>query len=233
MQYNLDKNRVANYFKQEDWYFKSIPELDILHASKENLSEKEITELSNLKIEFVNLVASLLESNQISLATTGKNYDEDRKPIDTIIIHHTGNSTLKALDTESYINALELLRLYAPVFKSKNRTNGIWSGHFYKDKMTFIPYHYLVYKDGTYTNPLNDNQIGWHAGDWDMNTRSIAVTFVDNLENAEPTINALETAKKIIKKYKNVKILGHSQVSSTICPGNLFNIEGGWKDKLL
>jgi len=233
MDYKIDKDRVKEYFKNKTWYYNSIPEFEILTASKDGLSENEKSILSNRKIELVNYIAELLESEQIALAQDGEDYDIDRKPIDTIVIHHSGSSSSRASNPETYINALELIMLYAPVFKSKKRDYGMWSGHFFNNKMTFIPYHYLIYKDGSFSNPLKDEYIGWHAGNWDVNTRSIAITFVDDLENREPTEMAILTARDLIKKYPNAKLVGHSEVSPTVRPGNLFNIKGGWKDKLL
>ncbi|MDO8452277.1 MAG: peptidoglycan recognition family protein [bacterium] len=190
------------------------------------------------KHEFFQFIGDLVAEGQIKLGETGDNRDEEREPIDTIVIHHTQTSPERDI---RWLNGLQLLTLYVPVFsnpgKDEEYKQPIWSSHFDENgKMLFIAYHYLVYPDGRVENPLEDREIGWHAGDWGYNKRSIGLAFVDDLTSNEPTAAALNSARNIIAKYtsKNpeIEVIGHKQIEDghTECPGVKFD---EWKDKLI
>lgn len=105
------------------------------------------------------MVVELLNSDMINLANSGKNWDEERKGINSIIIHHSG--TLPDIPI-SAINALSLIRLYAPIYSQKSNDQfglPIWSNHFYDNKITFIPYHYIIEQNGKINQILEDSQI--------------------------------------------------------------------------
>lgn len=176
------------------------------------------------------------------------NFDEDRLPIDRIVIHHTaqeGGFTLPGL------NALEFLRLYVPRFQKDDMDvrypNGtgkpIYSGHFDENgQQVFYPYHWLVNgQTGAQQRLLSDNLIGWHAGNWNMNCRSVAIAIDDDLTDHDPTPAALESAAAILAEhYRGVglsleTVIGHCAVTNTSCPGNTFDPEdgSGWHQALL
>jgi N-acetyl-anhydromuramyl-L-alanine amidase AmpD len=100
--------------------------------------------------------------------------------------------------------------------------------------MIFSAYHYLIWEDGTYKQMLEDTQIGWHSGNWEVNTSSISICFVGTYTDSNPSKESINTAKEIISKYpKDIKILGHREVyENTICPGNTFLGSKGWKKSL-
>jgi|GEM_PF-2098109 len=52
--------------------------------------------------------------------------------------------------------------------------------------MVFCAYHWLVYMDGTMERLLQDNEVGWHAGKWDVNCKSVAICLDDDFENLAP-----------------------------------------------
>jgi len=80
---------------------------------------------------------------------------------------------------------------------------------------------------------LQDEQIGWQAGNWEINCRSIAICFLDDLKEKEPTKEAIQAAQDIIQKYRGCKLLGHKEVNEkTSCPGTLFWGEDGWNNLL-
>lgn len=79
-----------------------------------------------------------------------------------------------------------------------------------------------------------DDYIGWHAGNWDVSTRSVAICIDGNFESNTPDSVVLKSIAGLINnKYKNVNsILGHNEVNkNTICPGNKFLEE--WKSTLI
>lgn len=234
MEIKLNKSSLEKYFSDPLWYMNNLPEQEYLFSGYDGMSDEEKQDKSDLKIKFIELVGELIEEGKVSVASKGPDFDEERKEIDTIIIHHTGYSSSRAQDPLKYINALDMLTIYAPQFRleaNEYYKTPMWSNHFYKNKMTFVPYHHLIWKDGKHEQVLKDEYIGWHCGNWETNCRSIAVTFIDDLEESEPTPEALESAREIIKKYKPKNLLGHREVkNTTICPGNKFL--GGWKGKL-
>ena len=83
---------------------------------------------------------------------------------------------------------------------------------------------------------LNDDEIGWHAGNWDTNCRSIAICLDNDYSKSEPTDLVLKSMTNLIKrKYPQIKarnIVGHCEINpKTECPGGSFLKE--WKPKLI
>jgi len=157
-----------------------------------------------------------------------------REKIDTIVIHHKGRTKESTLE---YIESVEMLNLYVREFITPHTDHfkkPLFSGHIYKGRQTFLAYHYIIYPDGSYENPLKDEYIGWHCGNPDYNKRSIAINIMDTLVDKEPTPKAIETTRKIIQKYQPKEILGHGEIKQNeSCPGNTFLGENGWKKKLV
>ncbi|MBU2522967.1 MAG: N-acetylmuramoyl-L-alanine amidase [Nanoarchaeota archaeon] len=182
--------------------------------------------------EIAKMVGELLRANLIAVGSEGKNHDAERKPIDTAIIHHTSTKHSAKLN---YIDALGLIRLYAKAYGDKENSEYgklIWSNHVMNGRQTFIPYHYVIMRDGTFERCLDDGMIGWHAGNWEVNCKSIAICFMDDLEDSKPTEPAMKTAISIIKKHniKSENIFGHREISDrTTCPGKKFY---DWKFEL-
>jgi N-acetyl-anhydromuramyl-L-alanine amidase AmpD len=141
------------------------------------------------------------------------------------------------------MNAVQLLNVYAPYFanptdKREKSLQGqpIWSNHFKNNKQVFYLYHWLMRMDGTFERLLDDDQIGWHAGNWDINKRSIGICLDNDYENQDPTDEVLrKLAHHIKQNYPQIKpknVIGHREArDGTICPGqNFLTI---WKPKLL
>lgn len=223
----------VDIFSDPQWYLRIENELKEFFYDYDGKRENKTQEWLDHRTEFVKMFHELLESDQIVLGNSGINWDKDRLPIDTIVIHHT--STPSDLPM-SAIDALGLIRLYAKIYSQKEEKEygkPIWSNHFYKGRLTFIAYHYIIKRDGSFEHILNDDQIAWHSGDWNYNCRSVAVCFLDDLKDTRPTDKAIQTAQEIIKKYSHCTILGHREIKpSTTCPGNLFLGNDGWKKKL-
>jgi len=232
----LNKNLWDQHIFKEDWYLKLEDEFKNFEKIKENLSEKDE---EDLKEELYSYIENKLGDGTIPLSEAGPDWDDERKPIDTIIIHHTSHD--KPL-TLSRLNTKHLLRLYMPFFQNPNdenkaiKGNAISSGHFVRGKQVFYGYHWFVRLDGSTERLLKDEYIGWHAGNWDINTRSIAICIDGNFENNAPNIEILRSIANLIKNnYKNINatnIMGHNEVNkNTICPGNKFLSE--WRKTLL
>jgi len=208
----------------------------------EKLAKKEsnYTKRKQIKDRAYSLVEEAVRNGRLPIAKTGHNLDAERKPIDTVVIHHTKNRPGMTLER---LNAIQLLRIYCHYFanptdpKEKHlQGQPVWSGHFYNSKQVFWGYHWFVRGDGSSQHILDDKYIGWHAGNWDVNTRSIGICIDDDLTDKEPSGIVIQTIADIVtQNYPNVsqpKILGHCEVNnSTECPGHLF-LES-WKQKLV
>lgn len=224
--------------KQPTWYF-DIPQL---MKGMQELWKQDQGEYTKTKEQVYSFFEEALGSGEIALGDRGKNFDEERLPIDTVVIHHTHN---KPGITPERLSAMTLLRLYAtyyanPTYENDLEIKGkpIYSGHVRDGSQVFYPYHWIVRADGSVEQLLNDNEIGWHAGNWNTNRRSVAIVLDNNYEDAEPSEQELEAITDIVRKHypqiSRDQILGHREVNTkTTCPSNFFLGEGGWKEKLL
>jgi N-acetylmuramoyl-L-alanine amidase len=176
------------------------------------------------------LIAELLQDDRIPLAQNGQNLDIARKAVDTIVIHHTEEEPAIQLST---LSAIGLVRQYAFQYLANDvlghpvRGQPVWSGHFSAGQMVFYAYHWLVRPDGMAERLLEDEYIGWHAGNWDINTRSVAIAFAGNYEEDTPPTAQIGAAARIVReRYAHVeraRIVGHREVTRGIsCPGAHF-----------
>lgn len=160
---------------------------------------------------------------------------------DTIVIHHTASaSSLSA----SELSSIGRERMYVPRFASSNPEPYVQgkipsSGHYriingHKTEV-FYTYHWLIHEDGGTERLLEDTEVGWHAGDWGMNMRSIAICFDGDFEQKPPSDAAIHTCAQLVAKYQKqlgkINLIGHSDVVATRCPGNWFESFG--KTKIL
>jgi hypothetical protein len=219
-----------------NWYFKYV---ELQKRAKQVLGE-ESEPYNELKNKLRVFFEEALLQNKLEVAASGPNLDKEREPIDTIVIHHTSAKPGYRL---SYMNAVQLLNIYAPYFaKPKDEREKslsgqpVWSNHFRGGKPSFLAYHWLMRMDGSFERLLEDSQIGWHAANWDINKRSIAICLDNDYEKQDPTEEILQKLAKFInKQYSNIsnqRIVGHGEVSRnpTICPGTNFTMV--WKPKL-
>ena len=233
----FDEKEWEKAIKKPDWYFFIVKEYQRLKKLREEISAEDN---KNIKKAIYNFFELHLFAEDIILGNIGKNFDKERKPIDTIVIHHTHNPS--GMSPER-LSAITLVRLYAtfyanPYLEDDKEIKGkpIYSGHFRNGKQVFYPYHWIIRTGGKIERLLSDKEIGWHAGNWDINCRSVAIVLDNNYENSAPSDEELSSIIKIIKNnYDFVpkeRIFGHREINSkTTCPGNLFI--GEWKEKLL
>ncbi|SEI94223.1 N-acetylmuramoyl-L-alanine amidase [Propionispira arboris] len=135
----------------------------------------------------------------------------DRSETNMIIIHHIGG-------TDRDVSAAEVHQWHLD--------NG-WAG---------IGYHYIIRKNGTIERGRPQNVIGAHC--YHYNRTSIGINLVGDFEKSKPTEeqiqSALELTTFLCKTYNlsptNKTILGHRDLSSTLCPGkNLYAQLGAFR----
>jgi hypothetical protein len=250
-----DLARWSRLVKNPDWYLTLVPEMRAFRETAHTQEEKK-----EVAITIYSFFERKMANGTIALGGESGVWDTARKPISSIIIHHTGRTPGI---TQSNLSATELVRLYAPYYAeplseekgSVNLGAPIASGHIRDGKQIFWPYHWVVRMDGRVEQLLYDFddadsshrllEVGWQAGDWRTNCESVAIVFDNNYENSRPTPIALQATANLIKKrylfISKDQIIGHREVKRTVpgkttCPGNLFldhGIQRGWKEDLL
>ncbi len=238
---------MATYFNEEkwntlvtsrpDWYLELAPQLKELWG-KRNKLDAEAYKI--LKKEVYGFFERHLKAGTVVLGDTGEEYDSERECIDTVVLHHSHNQpglTLHRLNAIHFVN-LYMTHYAKPRYENEGHIKGdpIWSGHFRDGKQVFYAYHWLVRMDGTAERLLKDEEIGWQAGNWDVNKRSVAVCLDNDYTDTDPEPRVLGAVADLMRKhYSHVptkKVIGHREVNqSTECPGNGFL--GGWKEELL
>ncbi len=125
-----------------------------------------------------------------------------------------------------------------PVRNSSGEYQPIYSGHFNESgEQVFYGYHWKVQQDGSVARLLDDDAIGWHAGNWEINKRSIGICIDDDLDHKHPTDASIDTVAQILRNHyprldpTDQTVIGHNEASKTACPGDEFI--GGWKNRLL
>lgn len=254
---NFDENYWSKIIEKPDWYMEFVPFADSAY--------KKLKDGSPERDHFTKTVRHFFETafdeGRLALADRGPNLDEERQPVNTVVIHHTSSQPGYSL---SFMNMTHLLNIYAKYYYQPRddrekalRGQPIWSGHFRGGKPSFLAYHWLMRMDpvrgknlkksagsqgasrasnggdGRFERLLDDDQIGWHAGNWDINKRSVAICLDNDYEKQDPADEVLRRLAAHIKKhYPGCKIIGHREArAGTICPGT--NFLSAWKPKLL
>lgn len=231
----LDEAYWHDRVKRPDWY---VDLLNYLKNSGQTLGS-ESEEFIKLRRHVRQFFAMQLREGKVALGDNGSDFDAQRLPVNTIVIHHTSSPPGYSLD---YLNSVHLLNIYAPIFahpsKEEEELKGkpLWSGHFKNGQQVFWGYHWLMRMDGTFVRLLDDNQLGWHAGNWEINRRSVAICLDNDYDKQDPADDILQKLAAHIKKhYPNIKvsnIIGHREVrEGTTCPGT--NFLSNWKAELL
>lgn len=224
-----------NKFRLPDWYRQLAYELTSFVFSVVH----DDPQLKAWRHQIYSLAGEMLERGEIPLASAGPDLDEERKPLDTLVLHHTEEDPHISL---AKLNAIGLLRQYGYQYLENNvlgrAVSGepVWSGHFRQGKMAFFAYHWLIRPDGTCEHLLEDHALGWHAGNWDINTRSIGIALSGNYEHTTPPpAQIAATAQLIRARYPSIaseRILGHREIRPELtCPGEHFL--STWKEQLL
>jgi N-acetyl-anhydromuramyl-L-alanine amidase AmpD len=124
-----------------------------------------------------------------------------RKSTTRIILHHTASGDVSAETVHEW-----------------HRTRAGFGG---------IGYHYLIRVDGSIERGRPENTRGVHARG--ANADSIALALAGNFENHAPTPAQMTSLVWLIRNirsrlphWRDLPIVGHSDVTATACPGRLF-----------
>lgn len=221
----FDRQRWRDVIRTADWYATLEPELRALAERAQHSNQETATAIKHAVYGFFERA---LDEDLVALGMSGPNWDAERRAIDHVVIHHTSQPPGLSIGR---LNAMHLLRLYAIHYAHPKTTDRavrgrpLYSGHFHAGRQVFYAYHWLVRMDGTAERLLADGEIGWQAGDWGVNCRSIAVCLDNDYAAGQPDDVVLTAAAELINEhYPHVSrhcILGHREVNpKTTCPGN-------------
>lgn len=231
----FDKVLWEEATQHPDWYLRVNENRKHLVKLAEGRLQEERREIKDPMYAFIE---EKLRQGALPLGKDGENWDEERKPVDSIIIHHTSNRPNLQL---TRLNAIHLLNLYVAQYaeppKEKEHIKGqpIYSHHYSGGEQVFYAYHWLVRMDGATERLLPDEAVGWQAGDWDVNCRSVAICLDNDFEESSPSEKVIGFVADLIRKhYPHITadhVKGHREVNpKTVCPGNTFL--DGWKASL-
>jgi hypothetical protein len=235
MQPVFERTHWEHAFRQPDWYCRLERELRVALFPLVH----DNPEIKAWRHQVYHLAGEMLTQGQIPLASTGPDLDEQRRPPDMVVLHHTEEEPDISLEK---LNAIGLLRQYGPHYLENDvlgravRGQPVWSGHFRQGRMVFFAYHWLVRPDGTCERLLEDRAIGWHAGNWHVNTRSIGIALSGNYEHTTPPARHIAAAARLILTHypaiAPAGVLGHCEIQASLtCPGDRFL--SGWKAQLM
>lgn len=230
------KLHIEEYWQEQlqypDWYIK-LEE----YLKKKIFPITKDPKIKRARESFYETVEAMLDAGKIPLAEKGPDFDAERKPIDTLVIHHSSEDPDIRL---SKLSAIGFVRQYGLDYLADGNIRGndvsgkpIWSGHFRDGKMVFFAYHWLIRPGGEAERLLDDSYIGWQSGDWDINTRSVAIALSGDYTESAPSKEQIAAIRGIISSYSSVsanRIFGHREINpKTTCPGNKFLGESGWQ----
>lgn len=226
VKWNFDETKWKKNLLCEDWY------ITLGNEIQQIVNHGHYKELPKL----YDLIEDMLSNGLIPLSDDGPNFDEERKVPDAIVVHHAGS----LISTPKRLSAMGLLRQYALDYFYKKTLGydlygkAIWSNHFNQGEQVFYAYHWLILDSGEKIRLLEDKYIGWHAGNWDINTRSVGVVLSGNFEKSFPNEDQLKSLTELIKgEYNSIdknRIKFHSDIVKTVCPGDKFRQM--WMEKL-
>lgn len=108
----FDQSFWTEELKKPLWYLKLFP---LYQEALERFKDAAEEERDRLKKDFYSFIERKIINDEIALGQEIGNWDTERKPIDTIVIHHTSNQSGM---TPTYLSAIELIRLYAANYVS-------------------------------------------------------------------------------------------------------------------
>lgn len=86
-------------------------------------------------------------------------------------------------------------------------------------------YHFLIEPNATVVRLRPEDEIGYHAGNWFVNTRSIGICLAGDFTKEKPSKEQLDVLEKVTaeiqQKYgiADEMIYNHREIKSTACPG--------------
>jgi hypothetical protein len=151
---------------------------------------------------------------------------------DTLVIHHTA---IAPGLTWQDLSELQRKNLYVPRYTCECDDPVVKgqpprSGHFRLEKgrieEVFYAYHFFIRQDGTVEPLLRPEEVGWHAGHWGVNMRSLAICFDGDFSTGQPTEPAQRACAGLMRSLAEAHpiryLMAHHEAwpGGTVCPGS-------------
>jgi len=145
--------------------------------------------------------------------------------IDTIVIHHS--VTPRICNTKRTLNSFN--NRHRELLHPKPNSLG-----------QHIAYHYVIANNGEIIPTRGLHEIGYHAGDLEINKKSIGICLIGNFSKDNPSDEQYRSLERLTLELQNKfnisSIFGHRSIKVTECPGiNISNdyIYGLLKKKII
>jgi hypothetical protein len=172
--------------QRPDWYLQLRPQYEELLARARRSDRATAKRIAD---EVYSFFERALADQRICVDGQPPDWDAERRAIDTAVVHHTA---LPPGISWERLDAIHLTRVYARYYAEPDlgeawvRGLPITSGHIRDGRQVFYAYHWLVRSDGDLERLLGDEETGWHAGNWDVNCRSVGICIDDDLADKRP-----------------------------------------------
>lgn len=133
-----------------------------------------------------------------------------KEKIALLVVHHDAQFV-----PSSGYNTIERIKMHSRLHISKGY------GH--------LSYHYVIDNLGDVYQCVPETEVNYHAGNYPVNLKSIAVCLHGNFEVQEPTAKQLASLKRFIAWITTERpdlplvvkssVKGHRDIKSTACPG--------------
>ena len=138
-----------------------------------------------------------------------------RRPITTIVVHHTAGMASNDIRQVS----AEISRLHRRKFRQMGKSAGL-----------HVAYHYLITPNGKVWQVRDPDDIGHHAGNWNVNKHSLGICLVGDFSKHRPTkaqVKSLDTLVRRLQAERQIKrsVIPHSYCRATLCCGEYLKRE--------
>lgn len=134
------------------------------------------------------------------------------RTINSIVIHHSvtnpNNKDIWAVSVD---------------FNPDGTKKDYHEGYYIGDNEYHGNYHHLIFQDGDTTKAISHDHYTYHCGNLEINKTSLAICFIGDFEENEPSVVSLRTCNKLIQELKEMypieRVYLHRELFKTACPG--------------
>lgn len=130
--------------------------------------------------------------------------------INKIVVHHSASSIKQKF--EDFLRAID--KNHAERLHKEPNSNG-----------NHIAYHFVISRGGDIVRPRPITEVGYHAGHWGTNIRSVGICLQGNFEKEKPSGKQMAALEKLVSELmddyniKSKNVILHKHVKATACPG--------------
>lgn len=145
---------------------------------------------------------------------TGSLLGGTRRPVTTIVVHHTAGV---ASDDIRQVSS-EISRLHRRKFRKMGKSVGL-----------HVAYHFLITPNGKVWKTRDPDDVGHHAGNWNVNKYSIGICLAGDFSKHKPTRAQVQALDRLVRRLQGErrisKVIPHSYCRATLCCGEYLSRE--------